>query len=170
MLTTFVAPALVACFLTTPCTCVPGPRPSTQAAVEAALQASPAVLEGVVERIDFVEVASALDSATPARVWRSTDAIATVRVRRHWKGTLDRTVVVRTSAETTMCGASLMEGRAYLILGQSPTQSDRGDATPVQRGDTIVTSKCTLTTGVRREMRGIIGLLGQPAKSSAPEA
>ena len=170
MLTTLVVPALVSCFLTPLCTCVLEPRLSTQAAVEAALHASSAVFEGVIDRIDFVAVTFALDSATPARVWRSTDAIATVRVRRHWKGTLDRTVVVRTSAETTMGGASLMGGRAYLIFGQSPTQSGRGAATPVQRGDTVLTSKCTLTTGVRREMRSIIGLLGRPAKSSVPEA
>lgn len=161
MLTNIVVSALVSCFVHPVCTCVLEPRVPTRAAVEAALNASSAVFEGVVERIDFVATTSVLDSAASARVWRSTDAFATVRVRRHWKGTLGRTVVVRTAAETTMCGASLMEGRAYLIFGQPPIQPDRGAATPVQRGDTVLTSKCTWTTGVGREMRSIIGVLGQ---------
>jgi hypothetical protein len=169
MLTTLVLPALAACLLAPPCTCVVGPPLSTQAAAEATRDASSAVFEGVVERIEFVEDTVAPNSSvTPTRAWRSADAIATVRVRRLWKGTLDRTVFVRTSAQTTMCGASLLEGRTYLIFGQSPAYSGRGAATPVQRGDTVFTSKCTWTTGVGREMRSIIGLLGQPVTSSAP--
>jgi hypothetical protein len=169
MLTTFVLPVFASCLLA-PCSCVIGPPLSTQTAAEAARDASSAVFEGEVERIDFVEDTVALDSSvTPARAWRSTDAIATVRVRRLWKGTLDRTVFVRTSAQTTMCGASLLEGRTYLIFGQSPAYSGRGAATPVQPGDTVFTSKCTPTTGVDREMQSIIGLLGQPVKSNTHE-
>ena len=161
MLTPFVLPALTACLMAPPCSCALGPSISSEAIAAAARNAASAVFEGVVQRIDFVQVTTTLDSAT-GRVWRSTDAIATLRIRRSWKGEFDRTVTVRTSSETTMCGAPLRKGRTVLVFGQSSGSDDRGVATPVQRGDTVYTSKCTSTTEVTSQIERISDLLGPP--------
>ncbi len=168
MFTTFVLPALASCLMAPPCTCVPGPHLSSEAAAYAARNAASAVFEGVVQHIDFVEDTIAVGTAT-GRAWRSMDAIVTLRVRRSWKGAFDRTVTVRTPAQTTMCGASLSKGRIYLVFGQSSDSDGRGGTMPVQRGDTVFTSKCTSTTGVNSQIERIGELLGQP-ELRIPEA
>ncbi len=168
MTTLFVLPALAACLWAPPCTCILGPPIASEATAFAARNAASAVFVGVVQRIDFVPVTIAVDSAT-GRAWRSTDAIATVRVLRAWKGDVDRTVVVRTASETTMCGASLRRGRSLLVFGTPDDVDGRGDAIPVERGDTVYTSKCAPTTDVTSQIQRISELLGPP-ESRSPEA
>ena len=164
----FVLPALAACLWAPPCSCILGPPITSEATAFAARNAASSVFVGVVQRIDDVPVTIAVDSAS-GRAWRSTDAIATVRVLRSWKGAVERTVVVRTASETTMCGASLRRGRSLLVFGSAADFDRRGDANPVQRGDTIYTSKCAPTTDVTIQIERIGELLGPP-DSRSPEA
>lgn len=161
MPTPLLLPLLVACLATPPCSCVLGPPIVSAASAASARDEATAVFVGVVQRIEFVPVRNVIDSAK-GLVMRSTDAVATLRVVRSWKGALDRTVVVRSASEPTMCGASLEEGRTLLVFGQASGGVGRAPVSPVQRGDTIFTSSCSPTTDSRTEVRRIGALLGRP--------
>ena len=168
MFNTLVISTLVSCIGAPPCSCIPAPPLTSRAAVAATLDASAAVFEGVVARVQYIQAPLSADTSAAARLSRTPNVLATVVVHRRWKGAFGDTLVVRTAAQTTMCGAELIEGRTYLIFGQSPTYSGIGLATPAQIGDTVYTSKCSPTTSAAREVRRIVGLLGQPFTSRAP--
>jgi hypothetical protein len=176
MLNTLVISALASCIGAVPCSCIPLAPLTSRSAVTAALDAAAAVFEGTVARIEDLRVPPSTDTSVRARLPRTSDILVTVVVHRRWKGAVHDTVLVRTSAQTTACGAEFIEGRTYLVFGQSLTYSEVGTAATAQAGDTVYTSKCGPTTGAPREVRRIVGLLGQPTprassgRPTAPEA
>jgi hypothetical protein len=173
MLTPVLIALALTCAAPPACTCVPVPRPLSRAAAAAYVRTSAAVFEGRVVRVEFEQDSAppAAPAGTTGRSFRWTDVVATVAVARRWRGDLADTVRVRTAAQTSACGADLVEGRGYLFFASSRGYSGLGEDPPATSATVLVTSKCGLTRGWDPEARRLVRLLapaGGPA--SRPQA
>ena len=92
------------------CTCTPGPPLDSRRVVRETANNHDAVFDGVIVKVTYYR-----PPRSPG-VFPLDEAVATVALRRRWRGRGSDTVVVRTALFTTACGMPFQQGERYLLL------------------------------------------------------
>jgi hypothetical protein len=158
----------VGCRVPPACTCGPSKQPSSPAEMARRLESNAAAFEGEVVRVYFAPDSGLLGDTT--RVWRGalpTNLVATFRVTRAWKGGIQDTAVVSTSA--LMCGFDFVEGHPYLVFAYPRLYNGLGVVPPADRSTVLFTGMCGLTREVDARAHELERLLSaNDVKSGSP--
>jgi hypothetical protein len=147
MLTIALLAFAASCRVAPTCTCGRAMEPTSPAAMASRLKFEAAVFEGQVVRVRFAPDSGLLrDSTKASRGILPTNLVATFRVTRAWKGAIEDSVVVSTSA--LMCSFDFVEGHRYLVFAYPRLYNGVGVVPPADRSTILFTGMCGLTREV----------------------